>query len=158
MDPAAEWPAVACVLGAVVVAASARGRRAIPANDFGTGPNETALAPDEIVAEVILPAGGGRFGFAEVSRRGGGDFALAGAVCQDDAVAVFAVGQRPQRLREVEALLLNDGSPDEAAALAASEIVAVDDVHASAAYRRRVAAALVGRVVSRARGGGRGWS
>lgn len=158
MDPAAEWPAIASVLDAVVVAVSARGRRAIPASDFASGLNTTALAGDELVAEVVLPTRDARFGFAEVSRRGGGDFALAGAVCRDNAVAVFAVGPRPQRLTSVEALLASGGNAEEASRLAASEIVAVDDVHASGAYRRRVAAALVGRVVSHARAGGSKWS
>jgi aerobic carbon-monoxide dehydrogenase medium subunit len=98
LDPAAEWPAVALAMEALIVAASQRGRREIAARDFGLGPHTTALAADEVLAEVLLPAGNAGFGFAEVTRRGVGDFAVAGAVCHGAAVAVFGVGQRPQRL------------------------------------------------------------
>ena len=71
MDPAAEWPAVALALDAVMVAASVRGRREIAADDFLLGPQTTALEPDELLVEVVVPVGDEGFGFAEVTRRGG---------------------------------------------------------------------------------------
>jgi carbon-monoxide dehydrogenase medium subunit len=148
MDPAAEWPAIALVLDAVMVVASVGGRREIPARDFIVGPMMTALEPDELMVEVVLPASEERFGFAEVERRSG-DFALVGAACQGEAVCVFASGPRPQRLEGVEEFLRRGGRPGaELQALAASEIDATGDIHASAAYRREVAAALVDRVVN----------
>lgn len=148
MDPAAEWPALALVLDAVMVAASVRGRREIPARDFMVGPMMTALEPDELLVEVVLPAAEDRFGFAEVERRSG-DFALVGAACQGQAVCVFATGPRPQRLERVEEFLRGGGRPGkELEALAASEIEATGDIHASAEYRRQVGASLVGRLVA----------
>ena len=57
MDPAAEWPAVALALDAVMVAASVRGRREIAADDFMLGPQTTALEPDELLVEVVVPVG-----------------------------------------------------------------------------------------------------
>jgi carbon-monoxide dehydrogenase medium subunit len=153
MDPAAEWPAVALVMDAVLVAASVRGRREIAAHDFTLGPYTTALEPDELLVEVVMPKRADRFAFAEVTRRGTGDFALAGAACYGTAVAVFGVGSRPQRLRTVEAALERGAlTVADVAALAVAEIQAEDDVHSSAAYRRRVAAALVGKVVAEAEG------
>src|SRR4029450_482470 len=47
LDPAAEWPAVALAMEAVIVTASQRGRREIAAPDFGLGPHTTALAAGE---------------------------------------------------------------------------------------------------------------
>lgn len=156
LDPAAEWPAVALALDAVMVAASVRGRREIAADCFVVGPHVTALEPDELLVEVTVPAREGGFGFAEVTQRGRGDFALVGAACQDGAVVVFGAGPRAQRLTAVQALLETGGATGaEVRALAASEIDATEDVHASPEYRREVAAALVGAVVeeSRSRGG-----
>jgi carbon-monoxide dehydrogenase medium subunit len=148
MDPAAEWPALALVLDAVMVAASTRGRRELPARDFVVGPMMTALEPDELLVEVVLPAAGEPFGFAEVERRSG-DFALVGVACYRQAVCVFATGPRPQRLERVEEFLRGGGRPGkELEALAASEIEATGDIHASAEYRRQVGASLVGRLVA----------
>jgi aerobic carbon-monoxide dehydrogenase medium subunit len=152
MDPAAEWPAVALALDAVMVAASVRGRREITVGDFMVGPQSTGLEPDELLVEVIVPVGDEGFGFAEVTRRGVGDFALVGAACQANAVAVFGAGPRAQRLTAVEELLNSGGGAGaEVAALAATEIQAIDDLHTSAQYRREVAARLVGAVVEQSR-------
>ena len=156
MDPAAEWPAVALALDAVMVAASVRGRREIAADDFMIGPQMTALGPDELLVEVVVPVHLDGFGFAEVTRRGMGDFALVGAACQGSAVAVFGAGARPQRLPAVEEFLrTGGGTRAEVSSLAASEIEATTDIHASSDYRRHVAASLVGAVVEelQARGG-----
>ena len=146
LDPAAEWPAVALAMEAVIVTASQRGRREIAARDFELGRHTTALAADEVLVEVLLPPGNASFGFAEVTRRGVGDFAVAGAVCHGAAVAVFGVGQRPQRLPGVEALGSAGEPADGLAEAAASEIDTTSE------YRRRVAAALVVRVVTEAAG------
>jgi carbon-monoxide dehydrogenase medium subunit len=152
LDPAAEWPAVALALDAVMVAASVRGRREITADDFMLGPQMTGLEPDELLVEVVVPVSNEGFGFAEVTRRGVGDFALVGAACQANAVAVFGAGPRAQRLTAVEDLLNSgSGARAEVAALAASEIQATDDLHTSARYRREVAAMLVGAVVEESR-------
>jgi aerobic carbon-monoxide dehydrogenase medium subunit len=148
MDPAAEWPAVALALDAVMVVASVRGRRDIAVDDFMIGPQTTALEPDELLVEVVVPLGDEGFGFAEVTRRGVGDFALVGAACHGSAVAVFGAGPRAQRLTAVEDFLNSGGGARaEVAALAATEIQATDDLHTSSQYRREVAAALVGVVV-----------
>jgi carbon-monoxide dehydrogenase medium subunit len=156
MDPAAEWPAVALTLDAVMVVASVRGRRELAADDFMIGPHMTGLAADELLVEVIVPVGDEVFGFAEMTRRGVGDFALVGAACQASAVAVFGAGPRAQRLTAVEDLLNSGGGTRaEVSALAATEIQATDDLHTSARYRREVAARLVGAVLaeSQTRGG-----
>jgi aerobic carbon-monoxide dehydrogenase medium subunit len=96
LDPAAEWPAVALALDAVMVAASLRGPGGeIAADDFMLGPQTTALEPDELLVEVVVPRRDEGFGFAEVTRRGVGDFALVGAACQASAIAVLGAGLGP---------------------------------------------------------------
>jgi carbon-monoxide dehydrogenase medium subunit len=147
MDPAAEWPALALAQAATVVVASRRGSREIPAQELAAGPLMTTLEPDELVIEVILATGEPPGQIREVARRPG-DFALVGVATQAGRIAVFGAGPMPQRLPKCERHLEEGGGPGaELVALAAAEIVAWDDVHASAAYRRQVGARLVDQVV-----------
>ncbi|MFC4057850.1 FAD binding domain-containing protein [Planomonospora corallina] len=62
-DPAGDLPAVALALDCVLVTASARGAREIPAAAFFTGYLETALEPGEILAGVRVPKLGDGWGF-----------------------------------------------------------------------------------------------
>ncbi len=55
-DPASDLPACLLVLDADIVVRSVRGERTIHATDFFQGAFETALEPDEILTEILLPA------------------------------------------------------------------------------------------------------
>ena len=158
-DPAAELPAVMLALDAEMRAQGPDGQRTIPAGDFFAGTMETALAADELLTEISVPAlpEGTGWGFREAARRQG-DFALvavavvlgpgaAGGV--DARVVVTGTGDGPARMPEAEAILAErgaDGDSCEAAgdaAAAASE--PADDPHAPAWYRQRLVAALTRR-------------
>ncbi|MFM8303749.1 MAG: FAD binding domain-containing protein [Actinomycetota bacterium] len=157
-DPASELPAVALALDATFEAVGPQGAREIPAADFFWGTWSTTLADDEILVGTRFPVWSGRCGFsvAEVARRSG-DFALAGvaaAVGLGDggtldrvAVGIFGVGSTPLRAAATEAALLGQTPDDtvlaDAARAGAAELDTVDDVHATAAYRSRVAAHLM---------------
>ena len=164
-DPAAELPACMIALDAVFHLRSARATRTCRADDFFRGVLTTALEPDELLAEVELPGPAAPrtgHGFAEVARRHG-DFALAGAcavlaldaggVCQAARLVIFGAGDRPHLARAGAALI---GERLTAARLAgvgragAGEIDARDDLHATAAYRRHVAAGLAARALGQA--------
>ena len=176
-DPAAELPACMIALDAVLHLRSARGARACRAGDFFRGLLTTALEPDELLVEIELPgpsASSGPaapsgsvalrtgHGFAEVARRHG-DFALVGAcavlaldaggVCRDARLVIFGAGDRPHLARAAEALV---GERVAAARLAevgragGGEIDARDDLHATAGYRRHVAAGLAARALGQA--------
>jgi carbon-monoxide dehydrogenase medium subunit len=144
-DPAAEWPAVLQALGARAVVASTRGTRSVALDALIVGPLTTTLEPDELIVRIELdrPQPDTRWGFYEVARRPG-DFALVGAVVRVDtagtAVTWFGLGGRPEQrtfpgIREGEALT-------EALAAATGTLPAVSDIHASDAWRRRVAATV----------------
>ena len=166
-DPAAELPAVACALEATLVARGPGGERTIAAADFFLGYLTTALADDELLTEVRLPATGAGTGWAcdEVARRHG-DFALAAAfavvrVDQAGAVsyarlALAGVADTPVRARTAEAALAGQPAHDttwEAAGHeAARGLDPPSDVHASGAYRRHVAGVLTRRALSVAAG------
>jgi CO/xanthine dehydrogenase FAD-binding subunit len=160
-DPAAELPAAVVALDASVIAVGRGGTRMIPAADFFVGLLTTALEPDEIVTEIHVPPPRGGWGFAEVARRPG-DFALVGIAAivvapdgrrGDSAqIVAFGVGEAPVRLRAAEAAMAGaalDTARAQAAGLAAREACApFDDVHASGAYRRHLAAVLTEQAVS----------
>jgi carbon-monoxide dehydrogenase medium subunit len=160
-DPASEWCLLAATLSAEMVALSRRGRRAIAADRFFQGIMTTALAEDELLAEVRLPvlAEQTRFGFYEFNRRIG-DFAMAMALVTyrlaDGAIAEPRVGiggaeARPRRIPEAEAAL--KGRPFEpttfqAAAEAAAEAIdPIEDIQADAQYRRDLVRAVTRRAL-----------
>jgi aerobic carbon-monoxide dehydrogenase medium subunit len=164
-DPAAELPGIVVTCEAEIMAIGAAGQRRISAADFFVGPLTTALKPEEIIVELHLPPWPAqrRWGFEEFSRRRG-DFALAAAALYYDVlpdgkacnshVGVMGVGDRPQRLAQVEAMLngrLIDGDTiAQAEHAAAAAVNPADDIHASAAYRRALVGTLVGRALKRA--------
>src|SRR6202042_1833836 len=78
-DPAAEMPGIAVTCDAEIAVVGRAGSRGIGAADFFIAPLVTALAADEIIVEIRLPAWPAkrRWAFKEFARRRG-DFAMAG--------------------------------------------------------------------------------
>lgn len=162
-DPAAEWPLVVTALDATIVARSRRGSRLIGGGELYTGFLTTALEADEMIVEVRLPYRGS-MGFAEVARRHG-DFALVAVLaaldlgdgeCRAARIAAGGVAATPVRLPGAEETLVGRALTEEAIAEAAAEAAAgvepVEDIHASAAYRRRLTRVLTERALARAGG------
>src|SRR5918996_1439567 len=161
-DPAAELPACVVALDATIRVEGRRGRREVAAADFFQGIYTTALAPGELVTDVVVPraAPGWRTGFQEIARRHG-DFALAGlaararlerGVLAESRLVFFGVGTGPVRARGAETALA--GRRTDAETLAAAQR-ALDpdldppaDVHGSSALRRHLAGVLLARVIS----------
>jgi carbon-monoxide dehydrogenase medium subunit len=152
-DPAAELPACLLALGGEVDAAGPRGKRSVKADDFFKGLFETALAPDEMLTALRLPAAtpDTRIGFAELARRHG-DYALVGLAASaraegdklaDVRLAYFGVGDTPLRQRKAEAALMQGSVED---AVAALDLAPHDDVQATAATKKHLAGVLLKRV------------
>jgi carbon-monoxide dehydrogenase medium subunit len=164
-DPAAELPAVMVALGAQLTLRSVRGRRTVAAEAFFVDALTTTAAPDELLTEITLPPWAPVRGSSllEVAVRRG-DFALGGvaAVLTLDArgrvaearVVCFGVGPRPRRATETERSLV--GSAPSAAAfaeagrLASASVDPASDIHASAAYRKRLTGVLTTRALTSA--------
>ena len=160
-DPASEWCLVAVTLDATVIARSTRGERQIAAKDFFAGIMSTALAEDELLAEVRLPllSDDTKFGFNEFSRRAG-DFAMSAALVTyqlqggkiaDARVGVGGAEASPRRIAEAEAAL-NGQAPDDKAFRAAAEAAAkaiepLEDHQTNAEYRRDLVRAVVRRAL-----------
>ncbi len=164
-DPAAEIPLVAVTLGAVIMLATVNGPASIPANDFFVGPMLTSIGQGECVRSIRFPVWPQQrigVGFFEISARRS-DFAFVAAAaqvaldeegrCLDVALGLGGVADRPLRL-DVSPLVgtrLDAAAVTDVVHAASSEIDAMSDLHASAAYRRRVAATLGVRSLEQAR-------
>ena len=161
-DPAGEMPAVLALLGGTVSVASTAGQRLIPAAQFFLGPLESAVQPGELATEVQFPvlAGPGTgTGFAEISRRRG-DYAVCGVgalawLAADGTIggakaAYLSVGPSPVVLDLTEAvtgLAAESARFPAAASLARATLEPGSDIHATAGYRRQLAAVLTERAL-----------
>jgi len=165
-DPASEWCLLAATLDAELVIVSRRGQRSVRPNEYFVGALSTTLEPDELLTEIRLSLldDGWRTGFAEFSRRAG-DFAFAMCAAflrfEDDRVVEARIGvggatDRPLRIAAAEAVLTGtDGGPSivrEAGKIAAETIEPLEDIQASAGYRRDLARAMVRRALDQALG------
>jgi aerobic carbon-monoxide dehydrogenase medium subunit len=163
-DPASEWCLVAATLDATMVAKSTSGERLIAAKDYFEGIMSTALAEDELLAEVRLPllAPDTKFGFNEFNRRAG-DFAMSAALATYRLDKGKIVGARvgvggaehfPRRIAEAESALDGKAPGDKvfrAAAEAAAEAIdPLEDHLTPADYRRDLVRAVVRRALEHA--------
>jgi len=164
-DPAAEIPLVAVTLGADIMLAGTAGPTSMPADDFFIGPMVTAIGQGECVRAIRFPVWPHRrigTGFFEISARRS-DFAFVAAAaqvaldeeghCLGIALGLGGVADRPLRL-DVASLVgtrLDAASAADAVNAACADIDAMSDLHASAAYRRRVAGVLCIRALQQAR-------
>jgi aerobic carbon-monoxide dehydrogenase medium subunit len=144
-DPSAEWPVLALLLDAEVVAEGPHGRRTIAAADFFRGLFATDLQLGEIAVEArfTMPSRGTGTAFVEVARRHG-DFALGiagAAVTLDASGAVASARLVLGGFDSVPVLVTPDPTK------VAGEIDPVDDIHATAAYRRKLAQTLATRAL-----------
>jgi CO/xanthine dehydrogenase FAD-binding subunit len=164
-DPSAEIPLVAVTLGAEIVMATTQGVTSMSSDDFFIGPMLTSISPGECISAIRFPVWPHRrtgVGFLEISARRS-DFAFVAATAQvaldDDgrclevALGVGGVGDRPLRLdmSSLVGTMLDPASVTEAVDAATVDMDAMTDLHASAAYRRRVAVVLCKRALEAAR-------
>jgi aerobic carbon-monoxide dehydrogenase medium subunit len=181
-SPAADSLPALLVHDAQVTLVSAGGERTVPLDEFVVGRRATTRRPDELLTSLTLAAPGARSGdvYLKVGRRSAMEVAIVGLAMRlalDDAgtvtdarVALASVGPRPLRSRAAEAALVGavplSDDPATGAALSAAaeallaEISPVDDLRASAEYRRRLVPGLLRRAArtcaARARDTGEG--
>jgi carbon-monoxide dehydrogenase medium subunit len=148
-DAAGDYNALALMLDAEIVTSKRRHRAA----DFYKDLFTTALEPDELVTEVRFPVTNGKHAYIKFRRRLF-DWAIAGvAVQQTDSgwrVGYVNLGNTPRRGTGVEQALAQGASPADAAAQCGAAIDPMDDVRASAEYKRSLAATLTRRALEKA--------
>lgn len=162
-SPAADTAPVLLVYDAGVVLASAGGTRCEPLAGFFTGPGKTLVQPNELLTEIRLPvpAPHTAAAFIKLGKRQAMAIAIASAAVRitlDDrgcvASARVALGSvAPTPILVPEAALAIAGQPlstglaSVCAAAAAQAAHPIDDIRATAAYRREVVPVLVRRAV-----------
>jgi CO/xanthine dehydrogenase FAD-binding subunit len=162
-SPAADGIPPLLTLDAAVELTSPAGRREVPLEAFLTGYRETALEPDELLTAVLVPGGleDARSGFSKLGLR---RYLVISVVMvavvvavdvqgrvADARVAVGACSPVAQRLGALEAQLVGRSPSDVAASMVArhlSTLSPIDDVRATAGYRREAAAVLVSRALA----------
>jgi len=100
-DPAAELPACAVALDAVLIIASRKGERRVRAVEFFKGLFETDLKPGEILVGAQFPKAE-KSAFVELTRRHG-DYAIVGLAAvtkqRERRVSLFGFADRPVLIR-----------------------------------------------------------
>lgn len=158
-SPVGDTLPVLLALDATIELGSVRaGTRLVPYSSFCTGYRKTAMAPDELITAVRLPANTDqlRQKWRKVGTRRAQAISkvmFAGALRLDGAgrvaharLAFGAVSDRPIRVTAAEQLMLAE-KPDAGLASRVAETVAqslkpIDDVRSTADYRRAVASQL----------------
>jgi aerobic carbon-monoxide dehydrogenase medium subunit len=165
-SPSADTAPALLVLGARAVLAGAQGERTLPLEDFFLGPGKTALQPGELLIRLEMPSPlvcSGSF-YLRHTPRAWMDLAFVGvsAAVQlgekgeilSSRIALGAVAPVPMRAYRTEERLTgcmpDETILDEASRLASSEIHPIDDLRASAEYRRHLAEVLTKRALEQA--------
>src|SRR5262245_2599583 len=170
-DPANDHPATMLALGAEVVATGPKGQRTIPIAQFFEGLFTTALAPDEILTEIRIPAppAGSGGAYAKLERKVG-DFATAGAAAQltlkgglieKAGIGLTAMGPVPIKATDAEKYLAGKKADEaafaEAGKLAAAATKPTADRRGAVDYKKEMARVLTIRALRQAaqRAGGK---
>jgi carbon-monoxide dehydrogenase medium subunit len=151
-DPHMDLPPLLTALGARVRTLSAAGERTLAVGELYTGYYETALADDELIAELLVPPQQGwRAAYKKITTRAADDWPTLGiavalqmnaALVQDARIVVSAATNTPLRLADAERVLCG-AAPDAAtlarcADAAVAQATLMEDVHGSAAYKREL--------------------
>lgn len=158
-SPAADMLPPLFILDAMVVINGKGGERKVAIRDFITGVKQTSLKRAEIVVRVEVPAppAGARMLFLKKQRIRGHDLAMvnvAGIAHRDSnmlRICVGACGKTPVIVPGTDELYRSMKDPgklsEEVSELALKAISPIDDVRASAEYRRDMAGVYVRRLV-----------
>lgn len=164
-SPAADLVPPLLTLDAEVVLAGRDGTRVVPLAEFYTGVRQTVRRADELVTEIRWPALPPRSAnpFYKLGLRKGDAIAVVavavavtadGGSCSRARIALAAVAPVVKRAQEAEAMLVGETLAPavigEAARKAAEECSPIDDIRASAAYRRHAVEVLTRRLITQA--------
>jgi carbon-monoxide dehydrogenase medium subunit len=164
-DPAADQPATMMALGAEFVCQGPKGRRTVKADDWFQGLMATALAEDELLVEIRIPALAAGTGTAYMKfPHPASRFAVVGVAavvtldkegkCTKVGVGVTGAGTKAVRAKGVEAGLVGkklDTATIEAAAQKAAEGVDVQaDLQGSVEYKSHLCRVFAKRAVTEA--------
>ena len=168
-SPAGDCHPPLLASGAMIEVASVRGTRTIPAAAFFTGVKQNALAPDELIAAVLVPPAAGPQQFSKIGTRNAMVIAVASFCISLDppgrtvGTGIGSAAPTPRRAEAAERFLagaLDEAGLWESRADLGDSIVRefgervkaaadpVDDVRGTAAYRRHGLAVMARRTLT----------
>jgi aerobic carbon-monoxide dehydrogenase medium subunit len=173
-SPSAEFAPPLLILNGSARCVGRRGEREVPLKEFFVGPGKSALEPDEIITEILVPNPSTRaqpvylkhsLRKMDVAMAAAAVFvSLDGDVCSDARIALGAVAPTPFRARKAEKTLMGERLSgdskenellEQVAQVASGESLPIDDVRSYASYRRKIVGMLVlhglGHVLAQAR-------
>jgi carbon-monoxide dehydrogenase medium subunit len=158
-SPHADLALPLLALDALAVIEGPRGPRTLDLAEFFLGPHCTALEPSELLMEIRIPRIGEDCGahFTKLTRQHTAvDMAVVNVatrisikngICTSARIALGSVGPVPFRAKKAEALLetkaLDQDALAAAALMAAEEASPIDDIRATATYRKTMIPVLV---------------
>jgi aerobic carbon-monoxide dehydrogenase medium subunit len=160
-DPSGDWATVLMTQQTNIRCLGPKGDRTVPLADFIKDAYTTALAPDELVSEVMVNArpknsGGAYLAFKRSApvyptASAAVQLTMEGDVCKDAAILLGCVGLIPIKAKEAESALRGKQITDKAISSAAESARAAadpqSDMRGSAEYKRRLIGALVKRAI-----------
>jgi len=166
-DPAAEWPACAVALDAVMVIAGPKGQRKVAAKDFFLDLYTTALQANEILvaSEFTITSAKRVHYFEELSRRHG-DYAVTGLICSvqseqnkitQSRFVYFSVASIPLMAQGLQSVLHNQSISDlsnpaliaQAQQSVQAEIQTLSDLTNSAEMKKHLLGVLLERAMKK---------
>jgi CO/xanthine dehydrogenase FAD-binding subunit len=162
-SPAADAGTALLALGAKLNLVSVSGVRQVRVEEFFTGPGKTVLKPGEILQEVLIPSQNenSRWAWYKLGKRKSDicsvisvaiSLEIEGNLCRYARIALGAVAPVPLLAKHAGSLLegqsIDKNLIAKAAKAASEETTPIDDVRATAWYRRKVSENLVKRLLS----------
>ena len=161
-SPAADGAVALLALGASVSIASSKGERSVAIEEFFTGPGRTILEPGEIVTGFSIPIRKeAKYGWAKLGQRKAEAISIASAAvclnlangkCSGARIALGAVAPTPLLVEKAAAMLegqaLEAPVIEKVAESAAEDASPIDDIRASAWYRKQIVRQMVARILS----------
>ena len=168
-SPAGDCHPPLLASGAAIEIASVRGTRTVPATGFFTGVKQNVLAPDELIAAVLIPPAAGPQQFSKIGTRNAMVIAVASFCISLDppgrtvGTGIGSAAPTPRRAEAAERFLagaLDEAGLWESRADLGDSIVRefgeqvkaaadpVDDVRGTAAYRRHGLAVMARRTLT----------
>jgi CO/xanthine dehydrogenase FAD-binding subunit len=168
-SPAGDSHPPLLATGAEIEVASVRGTRVIPAAEFYTGVKKNALAPDELIAAILIPPAAGPQQFSKIGTRNAMVIAVTSFSLSLDprrgtvGTGIGSAAPTPIRAEQAERFLagaLAEAGLWQSRAALPDKIIAefgdrvkaaaapIDDVRGTSAYRRHALAVMARRTLA----------
>lgn len=162
-SPAADTATPLLVLGARLKLVNPQGERQVPLAQFFTGPGQSVLQADELIAQVKVPmqSAQAKWAYRKVGKRKAQSLSvvsvaiycpLSGGKVSGAAIALGAVAPTPLLVQEAAAQLegkvLDEAVIAAAAKAAAGATSPIDDARGTAWYRKRASEAVVKQLLT----------